>query len=191
MNIQNLKDKTDGEMIVGPGLTAKCTEVAERKTGSGQYGEWACQQLLLEDDSGKIRLMAWNHPNLKDLQGYRIKVQAHKGDNGWMGCSIEQREYKGEKFKQIKLSSSGEILIVTADAAQGKSEQTYRANNGAVEWWDYVMAMKTMHAIAMDLEPNDGVARAALVNTAMIALTQGKLKKEESEQRPPDDDIPF
>jgi len=122
VNIVDIKNKTENEMIVGPGLTAKCVDVSDRKTGSGQHGEWSFQQLLLEDDSGKIRLAVWNCPDVSNLKDRLIEVCAHKGDNGWVGCTVQINEWRGKKYKQIKLMSTGDIRDCTIQATQGKPE---------------------------------------------------------------------
>lgn len=58
-----------------------------------------------------------------------------------------------------------------------------RANNGGIQWFEYVGAMRIAHAVAKDLEPDveGGIpdrsqARAALVDTLMIALTAGRVE---------------
>jgi len=68
---------------------------------------------------------------------------------------------------------------------------------GAISFWDYLQTMELVHGSAMALEPSEGQARAALVNTAMIALTNGKLQlppdgpKESGREPGQDDDDPF
>lgn len=56
--------------------------------------------------------------------------------------------------------------------------------NEALPWSIYVQTMEETHRIAKTLEPDDAQARCALVNTAMIGLTNGKVK-------PVGDDNPF
>ena len=94
----------------------------------------------------------------------------------------------------------------TKPEAQGQD----RATTGRLAWIDYVLAMKAAHRVAMDLEPDDftlnqlgadethgpsrqtlydrSQARAALVNTAMIALSQGRIDPPllEADDEPPE-----
>ena len=65
---------------------------------------------------------------------------------------------------------------------------------GAISFWEYLQTMELVHGSAMALEPNDGQARAALVNTAMIAITTGKVGLPPESLREPGqdgDDDPF
>ena len=64
----------------------------------------------------------------------------------------------------------------TAAMFLGKPAPTPQmALSGAISFWDYLQTMELVHGSALALEPNDGQARAALVNTAMIAIVGGKL----------------
>lgn len=56
---------------------------------------------------------------------------------------------------------------------------------------DYEQAMQIFHAAAARLEPDDPQARAALVNTALIALTNGKIElPKDNTPAPFADDMP-
>ena len=198
MNVQDIRDKTDGEVIVTPGLTARCIEVGQRKTGSGNYGDWSGQQLMLEDNTGKIRVQVWNHPDLTPLKGKVVTVQAHKGDNGWGGCNIEDQERNGQRYKQIKLASNGELFEPTGPIDTQAPTPTPVSGNGAIPWTDYETAMRRAHKIAYALEPSgeDGPASAAIVNTMMISFSQGRIGLPRVEDDPgpepgQDDDINF
>ena len=87
-----------------------------------------------------------------------------------------------------------------------QQKQAQATNNGkqGVTCQEYMIWLKKMHYQALQLEPNDATARAAIVNTAMIAFTStnAKLKADEpetsvpevpaGEEPPPDDrEIPF
>ena len=199
MNVNEVKNKADREMIIEPGLTARCTEVGDKKTGSGQYGAWSVQSLTLEDASGKIRVSAWDYDDLKTMQRQMVTVHAHKGDNGHTGCQVEEREYQGKKFKQLKMKG-GDIKVPTSEM----TDPSHENGQGAIQWWDYIQAMRGAHAIATELEPDTknedtgaalirSNARASLVNTMMIAFSQGKVQAPAEEPREPDSDvdIPF
>jgi hypothetical protein len=95
--------------------------------------------------------------------------------------SEERTSRAGNKYNVAK------IVKVLGEAHAG--------NSGGILWDDYQTAMKLAHSHAIALEPDitdeDGrtlvdrsAARAALVNTAMIAYTNGKVYM-------PPDEIPF
>lgn len=100
----------------------------------------------------------------------------------------------------------------TKGAAEGNrpQEKTEAAapvsTNGKVVWADYVNVARAMHAVACELEPDEtgteahfedrSQARAAIVNTALIALARGELDPKTvtpASLGPPlaDDKIPF
>mgnify|MGYP001577739672 FL=1 len=209
MTIADVLKQPDKAMLVQP-ITAKVTEVGQRKTGEGQYGPWSVQQLLLEDITGKIRAACWNRDDLAALKGETVVVSARKGDKGWMGCQVKDNVFKGndgeqKMVKQIDLKADGVIKSAakpapTAPQSQEAPKQPatspQMALPGAISFWEYLQTMELVHGSAMALEPNDGQARAALVNTAMIAVVSGKLKLPPDAPREPgepgsDDDDPF
>lgn len=137
----------------------------------------------------------------------KVKIQS---------CTKELRQtQKGESYTGVKIN--GQWYNVPGDVRnlynkevdveiKGKWARILQpaASNGAgpnggvcISWWEYIDAMRTAHEAARELEPDDGQARAALVDTAMIALTNGRVKlppkaESESDAPPPDDDdIPF
>lgn len=64
---------------------------------------------------------------------------------------------------------------------------------GNIKSGDYIAAMKIFHTVAGELEPEDPQARAAILNTAMIAFSNGKIEMGDEEDVPPpdDSDVPF
>lgn len=101
----------------------------------------------------------------------------------------EKTSKKGNKYKVANI-----LKVIEAQSGNGNG-------NGAVHWAAYHAMMRLAYAAAVEVEPDislgctaDGIeskvdrskARAAIVNTVMIAFTNGKLKHDEL-----DDDIPF
>lgn len=102
----------------------------------------------------------------------------------------EKTSQKGNKYKIAK------ILSVVGDQADGNG-----AGHGNVEWSEYAKVAREAHKLALELEPDsteilpngEGTtetikvdrsnARIRFVNTALMALKDGKLWL--------DDDIPF
>ena len=209
MTIAELLKQPDRAMVVQP-VTAKVTEVGPRKVGEGQYGPWSVQQLLLEDVTGKIRAACWGRDDLAALKGETVVVSARKGDKGWMGCQVKDNTFTGadgaqKTVKQIDLKADGVIKSVVEPAPPPPQSQeapkqaatlSQTALPGAISFWEYLQTMELVHGSAMALEPNDAQARAALVNTAMIAVVSGKLKLPPDAPKEPlepgsDDEDPF
>lgn len=213
MKIAEIHKTKDG-VVLTELITAKVSNVGLRKTGRSQLGKsWSLQPIFLKDDTGDIQMVAWGRDDLSKFQDYIITVGATKSDRGWGGCQVKDHEYpKGTITKQITLNHNGLLKVKGVESSPSRSESSITnlpppSTNGPIDYWIYIEAMKAIHSIAMDLEPNDGVARAALVNTAMIAYTNGKIKfeipeppQEEEPPLPPEepptrsddlDDIPF
>lgn len=99
----------------------------------------------------------------------------------------EKTSAKGNKYQIAKIVK----VIEEAAAAQHNGHQ--------VRWNDYAVMATLAHELAKQLEPDmepapestaplvdRSTARAAIINTAMIAFTNGKITLSEGE-----DDIPF
>jgi hypothetical protein len=117
--------------------------------------------------------------NDKPKVGFRYNVE------------VNESQWNGKTYRWAK------------PAASPKSEQRAKPNgngNGQIKWDDYAEMMRAAHSLANELEPDretdvgmsKAAARAALVNTAMIAFSNGKIALEEGPPPPEDDGgIPF
>lgn len=114
-----------------------------------------------------------------------VEYTGLKIDGKWLNCKGDVRNLYGKEI-------DGEIKgnwINLKQAAQGKQA----AVNGVVEWFSYAEMLDLAHEKAKELEPDDAQARAALVNTAMIAFTNGKVVLPAIPDDVPGDDdvVPF
>lgn len=80
--ILNLDDKDKVDEITGT-----VTSVYDRTTGKGKkppHRKWSVQNFMLEDDSGEVKVGAWNMDDLSELEGQRItlKRDMHFKDDG-------------------------------------------------------------------------------------------------------------
>jgi hypothetical protein len=103
----------------------------------------------------------------------------------------------------------GKMLEITAEEKTSKAGNKYNVakiikvigegggasgGNGAIPWKDYEIMAKLAHSFALGLEPDSNIegalpldrsqARAAILNTIMIAYSNGKIYL-------PDEEIPF
>lgn len=193
--IAQLKDAPDKTMIVEP-LRALVVKVQPRRTGEGQYGPWSLQAIELRDNSGSINAVIWNWKKfeLESLLNKEIVLGAVKGDNGWLGCIVEDSTYAGKDGKnhttrQIKASGTYALYGAPPDgnAAPANPSETApepsrlpQAAYSAPNWTDYMAVVRSAHALAMELEPDTQIepnqpnvdrsrARLALVVTILIA----------------------
>ena len=77
------------------------------------------------------------------------------------------------------------------DASKQAPPTPQAGNSGRIAWANYIRAVRAAHALALDLEPNEegglpdrSQARAALVNTMAIALTNGRIELPGPEDEP-------
>lgn len=208
MNISDVLKKVHGEMLVQP-ITARCLDVSERKIGTSSNGDWSLQSLYLDDGSGKIRMTAWGRADLSNFKDQEIIVSASKNDRGWSGCSVEERIVEGRKYKQIKLSVNGKLILSMAAAAQPSSSRPGPSVNGKPTVWEYLKAFHITYTAIREEEPDPAafLARARISNQTMLNFGQGKFylpednqeqekyrgtdKPPGTEAEPSDDDIPF
>lgn len=89
----------------------------------------------------------------------------------------EGKEYKGTMQYSIdKVKVETKAAGAPENTAKGASVTSYPDLTLTVG--EFLGAMKGFHVVAKELEPKDADARVALVNTALIALSNGKIKKD-------------
>jgi hypothetical protein len=118
----------------------------------------------------------------------------------WVNVIGDHRDkYKKEIDLEVK-GNWGQMIVQTPNGTASKG-----ASNGQIKWNDYAEMKRQAHKLALELEPDStdrdtvtvtvldrAQARAALVNTDMIAFSNGKIAMEEDQPPPEDDDrIPF
>jgi len=113
------------------------------------------------------------------------------------GDTVEIEEIRESKYRG---RDGKEKLSRWATLAKKQPEKQAESSTGKISFWSYMDAMKIAHGVAMDLEPDDpnggdrSQARAALVDTAMIALTTHRIDlppEPDEESVPPSGDVPF
>lgn len=118
-----------------------------------------------------------------------------KAGGVWYNVQGPRQDLKGKTF-EAEVKDSGKFkwakLLKEAGAPAPSGNG---ASHGAVAWDDYEKMADMAHSMATRLEPGDPAARAAILNTVMIAYSNGKIalpKEEPPPDAPPfDDDIPF
>jgi hypothetical protein len=204
MTIAEVKNLQDKQMITQ--VSGRVTRVGSVRTGEGNYGPWTAQDFDLEDATGKIKVTAWDHPALTGFMGKVVVLTPTRSDKGWNGLTAVDNNYQGNVTKQIKVTKTGVIEEMptgpgaapeadkpSSQAALTPSEKAQfhpaSSGNGKIPWADYMTAMTAAHTRASFLERDDPQARAALVNTAMIAFSKGQVALPTQEDL--DKEVPF
>lgn len=115
-----------------------------------------------------------------------------KANGQWYNIAGDQRNLYG---KEVNLEINGQwakLVKQSAMAITGKSSSD--DNQLQIAWEDYIVAVRKAHLVANDLEPdenrtidghiNRSQARATLVNTMMIALTNGQISLPQTGEPP-------
>ena len=108
-------------------------------------------------------------------------------------------DHRGLYGKEVELEIKGQWATLIERASPSvNGNQRDKRDGGRIDWEEYVVAVREAHMIANELEPdenqmveghiNRAQARAALVNTMMIALTDGKIGLPPLTNEPPVDD---
>lgn len=105
--LNEISQLEDGELVMR--VEGEITRVFDRKSGTKNDKEWSIQNLILKDDSGEIRVGAWNHDDLSSLSGKKVSITAHKSDKGFSGVYCELNDYKGKQSKQLRLTYTAKI----------------------------------------------------------------------------------
>lgn len=115
-----------------------------------------------------------------------------KHERGWVNLSAESKA-------DLDAIQKDQIITITDPEKFGNAYYAFfqgfpkppaeeqpldTTTNEQLSWADYITAMQEAHRAAKELEPDDGQARCALVNTAMIAFSNHKV-------RGPGDGTPF
>lgn len=120
--IQDVHEMPDAMPVLD--LTATVTQIAERKSGTSNYGPWSIQFLTLEDDTGKISVMAKDRPEdftEFDWIGKQVVITAHKSDkHGWQGALAHDNDYKDKNHPErvIKLTKTGQIELAEGELTE-------------------------------------------------------------------------
>jgi len=122
-------------------------------------------------------------------------------DGSWLNIWGDQKENFGKTVNVMEPQQFGKSKWANIDKTKPEPKPESEKKSGITKQ-EYLNWMEEVWARAMKLEPDKkdemgngdccANARAALINTAMIALTNGKIIIEDEE--PPDelgDDVPF
>lgn len=128
----------------------------------------------------------------KQAQGKTYWGVKHE-DNNWYNLINHSKPAIGARFNvEVKETQFNGRTYRWANIVQG--QQAVGTANGHIPWGDYRHMAEIAHEMAKGMEPDDAAARAAILNTVMIAFSNGRvaLPKDDPEEGPPlDDNIPF
>lgn len=107
-----------------PPIRLRVNAIHDRRTGTGQRGEWSMQRLTGEDFSGDtITVLLTDRDPFPFQKGDTIQLECHNGDKGPSGVYADDDTYKDVTTRQIKVTRTGEIFIAMSDTAPAPAPQ--------------------------------------------------------------------
>lgn len=114
------KENDDSIQCVGGTLT----QLRDRKTGSGQHGEWSLQGGSLKLEDGKFHDITFK--DMEDMSGWKnryIHIESHQKEKGGMsGIKMKQKEKNGKTYREIWVTSSANISGDVAEDSGSRHE---------------------------------------------------------------------
>jgi len=139
MKIYDVTNLQDGMPVTD--LKVRVVGVYDRKTGSGEYGEWSIQNMKVQDESGDIVVTCKNVPDLSHLKEKKIILSATKSDkHGWVGLVAYDNEYKGNIQRNIKMTGACSVELADDTALDAKSQDVEKEVSApqytSTEYWN-------------------------------------------------------
>ena len=125
-----------------------------------------------------------------------------KVNGEWLNVSGNRDEsLKGRRF-EAEIKPSGKFKWAKLVKEIGSGNSSGRGGGGSgIPWESYAAMARLAHELALEMEPDEtgseshfedrSQARAAIMNTVMIAFSNGKIALPDDEGIPPDADMPF
>lgn len=183
MTIRDVLEVKAGTPVVD--LKAHFVRAFERKTGVKDGKSWSLQNLQIQDDSHPDLLMVTVSNRAEDFselgwEGRDIVLSATRNDGGaWRGLVAYDDEFKGQKQRKLRLSASG--ICRLADEAPAVASENRPPNGRRAHTFEEIFSLIVrVYPELIKLE-SDGQARAAIMNTLLIAITQGRIELEDWE----------
>jgi len=188
--IQEAKALGDKEKAI---IVGRFKSISDEESLKG--GQYVVRRLILEDDTGDIKGTWWEPPsNAKSFLGEIVKIDA----------SIREETYKGRESKKFNCSGSEAVQAQAPKAAAASDHGGSVSGLLTLDQYLNVADIVVLRAGSWGI--TEQPALAAVVNTALIALSNGRIEipeelLEKIEEEPPDsiaaadptsnDDIPF
>lgn len=123
-NISDIPGLEHKEAI--PSVKGTLTKIWDYKEGEGEHGAYSFQNGTLQDATGTIKIVFSNQGNMKGYLNREISIQSFSGDKGLSGIYAHDNVYKGATTREIKVTSTADVSLVSGDAPKVGKEPTPR-----------------------------------------------------------------
>ena len=165
-----------------PELICTVTRTYEGREGVGQHGPWRVMNIELKDASGTTKAAGWN-PDLagRDIQNRRVRIAAEADQNGIpRGAVVVRDTYKGQERVQLKVQGANLQLWEPAPAAApaahvpAPTPVRHPLPLPGIAPLTQLIALIEHMTVTLQTLGYEGQALSAVVNTILIAVTQGR-----------------
>ena len=187
-----IKDFAENIGIEGLDFEGEIVEVYERRAGSGQYGPYSFQNILLADGEAKITASIRNRDEItSEMKGQVFKFSSAPDKNGKMkGVRIEEDKWKdketGEEHSKVQVVITPSAKMSEIKEKEGTEKPKPSAPKSAEkktemsksDWELKDLRVARMAAIkdsAFFVEATSAVT-AALVNQGIVGVEADKLE---------------
>lgn len=127
--ILKAKDVANSVGLAGDiSISGKITRVWDKKSGTGDYGEWSFQNIVVTDDTGDMTVCLKNRKDELTNQDVdkAITIRAKETTKGILGVKVEKESWEkdGEPQEKVKvvITPSGVITLDGAPAASSAAQ---------------------------------------------------------------------
>ncbi|MEM4247636.1 MAG: hypothetical protein QXH80_00010 [Candidatus Nanoarchaeia archaeon] len=111
-----------GEIV--PAIKCVLSKLYERKSGTNNVGEWSIQNGELSDSTGILRVMFNGRDEIpEEYVGKEIILSSTMSKHGMYGVKVEEEEYKGKKYVQVRVSQAAAISLFEEKAVVEKAKE--------------------------------------------------------------------
>ncbi len=110
MRITPISEALEQVGAIIPCIQGKITTCYNHESKDGQHGPYTLQALTIQDGTGEIRIALFDQRDMKPFKGKNMILTSGKDKNGKLvGVLVQEREYKGKKSIELKVSSQAHI----------------------------------------------------------------------------------
>lgn len=106
----------DGETV--PSVQGTITKVLKPSSGTNDHGAWSLQYIHIKDPTGTCKVQLSNHDEMPaSMVGVDVLISCWDSDKGLQGIKVKEDNYKDTKSNILKVTKSGTISRIGADAS--------------------------------------------------------------------------
>lgn len=111
VTLQEVLQYTNGETV--PSVRGRITEMFKQSKGTNSHGDWALQNITIQDGTGTIKVKVQDRPELPmSYKGREVVIYCHEGDKGLTGIKAKDDTYKNVTSRILSVTPTAHIDLV-------------------------------------------------------------------------------